>query len=570
VLTGDCDQILPMCLASSSDKALVKLAKLVHSAMISRVRRTTCANTLPRLVDYHFTNENELTGAKGNCKFGPKCANIHVLPNGQRVNYHKGAPLSIGNGLNIGGRVNPGPPYHSQSSALTNSLYSANMVPPSPYGQPYSPFQSQDENFSPLGRRQSMDAGVPTIDTSYASHPTSAYGSPRDEDSINRLREGLHVLDAPLPASFDSNGISHIARYGQLAASVPSKFGLDSPTPSLGFAREGRTSEALKNLHSSAFGDDTRDRFNGVVGSPPAPLGEEYFGKRPMHSLSQRYAKTKIMSASLPKAGIAIDSEWDADFTFDDETDYLPNNLQDLLTPQEKARRGSRTAEEEGRPTHSGAVTPGDSSSKFGSPSNASPSRWGTLFSRQQREEEEKASRTSAFGHVGSPLRNSSLHLGSSPSTRPITRPAPSSSGDASPYFASPPRQSSMSMIAQELQRTRLSAAGGESGLHQISRNNNSSVRRADIDRQVSSSSIGTGRFTTPIDEEQADFVFSMEEEEDKEREREKRNSGGWSYPVGGRSPHLGAMGGRTNGNSNGAGTNSNGGIDGLLGVTSR
>lgn len=86
------------------------------------------------------------------------------------------------------------------------------------------------------------------------------------------------------------------------------------------------------------------------------------------------------------------------------------------------------------------------------------------------------------------------------------------------------------------------------------------------MDRQISNSSIGAGRFTTPIDEEQGDFVFRMEEEEDKEREKEKekRNSGGWSYPVGGRSPHLGAMGGRTNTNGTSNGTN---GIDGMFGV---
>ncbi|KAI9740813.1 MAG: hypothetical protein M1818_004418 [Claussenomyces sp. TS43310] len=478
--------------------------------------------------------------AKGNCKFGPKCANIHVLPNGQRVNYHKGG-LGIGGGhLNIGGRVNPDA-YHGQSSALTNSLYRANMIPPSPFGQPYSPFPNQDESFPQLGRRASMDMGVPAIDTNYASHPGSAYGSPRDDDLQTRMglglsavpTKGLSVLDVPLPASFDSNGVSWIARHGPVAASVPSQFGLESPPQSLGMSKDGRTSEALKNLHSSAFGDDTRDRFNGIAASPPAPLADEYFGKRVMHS--QRFAKQKIMSSSLPKSGLAIDKDWEADFTF--EEDYLPDNLKELLTPQEKARRDSRNADEEGRPIHSGSGTPADSS-KLGSPSNASPSRWGPLFQRQQREEEEKASRTSAFGHVGSPLRNSSLKVESLSNQRSVGRTT-SGSGDGSPFLASPPRQSSMSIISQQLQRTRLSRAessGSETSLHpagsRLTSNPIGSARRADIDRQISSSSLGTNRFTTPIDEEQAEFVFRMEEEEDKEREREKRYSGGsaWSY----------------------------------------
>jgi len=471
-------------------------------------------------------------------------------------------------GLNLGGRVHPDP-YHGQSSALTNSLYRANMGAQSPYGAPYSPYGNQEENFPSLGQRGGMDIGVPAIDTTYASHPGSAYGSPRDDDLHNRFglglspvpAKGLSVLDAPLPASFDSNGVSWIARHGPVAASVPSKFGLESPPPSLGFAKDGRTSEALKSLYSSAFGDDTRDTFHGAA-SPPVPHADEYFGKRVMHS--QRFARQKITSASLPKSGMAIDKDWDTDFTF--EEDYLPDNLKELLTPQEKARRGSRNAEEEGRPIYSGNGTP-DPSSKFGSPSNASPSRWGPLFQRQQREEEERTSRTSAFGHVGSPLRNSSLTSASIPA---VSRSAAAIAGDASPSVASPPRQSPMSIISLQLQRTRLSRAessGSEFGLlgqRITSAPIGTGSRRSDIDRTLSSSSIngniGTGRFTTPIDEEQGDFVFSMEEEEDKERETVKRNSGGWNYPVGGRSPAL-APSGRN-------GTTSGGGIEGMFGVT--
>lgn len=476
--------------------------------------------------------------------------------------------MGIG-GLNIGGRVHPDP-YHGQSSALTNSLYRANMGAQPPYGAPYSPYGNQEDNFPSLGQR-GMDIGVPTIDTSYASHPGSAYGSPRDDDLHNRFglglspvpAKGLSVLDAQLPASFDSNGVSWIARHGPVAASVPSKFGLESPPPSLGFAKDGRTSEALKNLYSSAFGDDIRDSFNGAA-SPPAPLADEYFGKRVMHS--QRFARQKIMSSSLPKSNMTIDKDWDTDFTF--EEDYLPDNLKELLTPQEKARRGSRNAEEEGRPIYTSSGTP-DASGKFGSPSNASPSRWGPLFQRQQREEEERASRTSAFGHVGSPLRNSSLISASLPA---VSRSV-ATSGDASPYVASPPRQSSMSIISQQLQRTRLSRAelsGSDPSLHPSAQRLTSNpigtgARRTDVDRQVSGSSIGpslnTARFTTPIDEEQGDFVFSMEEEEDKERESITRNSGGWNFLVGGRSPHLTANGGRN-------GTTSGGGMEGMFGVT--
>lgn len=465
--------------------------------------------------------------------------------------------------LNIGGRLNTDL-YHQQNSgsALTNGFIRANAVPPSPYG-PYLPYTNQDEHFPPLnGRHGSIDIPVPTIDTSYISHSTSQYGSPREED-VNRLglglspvpSKGLSVLDAPLPASFDSNGVSWIARHGPMASSVPSKFGIDSPPGSVGTLKDGRGSEALKSLHSSAFGDDTRDRFNGVAGSPPGP-SDEYFGKRIMHS--QRFAKNKVMSASLPKA---VDQDWD-DFTF--EEDLLPETLKDLMTPQEKARRGSRNADDGGRPSFSGAGTPGaDSPLKFGSPSNASPSRWGPLFQRhqQQKEEEERAaaSRASAFGHVGSPLRNSSLHTGASPSSRPIARSTDSPSSSA--YLASPPRQSSMSIISQQLQRTRLARAesnGSDPGLHpgnRVTSNPINSSSRSSLvgERQASSSSIGnggSGRFTTPIDEEQGEFVFDMEGVD--EKNIDKRNSGGWTYAGGTKSPNLGAIGGSRNGSTSG------------------
>ncbi len=378
---------------------------------------------------------------------------------------------------------------------------------------------------------------------------------------LSPIGKGLSVLDAPLPASFDSNGVSWIARNGPIASSVPSKFGLESPLGSLG-TRDATPSAALKDLHNSAFGDDTRDRFNGIPSSPPAQPAEEYFGKRTMHS--QRSVKKGVMSASLPKA---VDKDWEANFTF--EEDYLPETLKDLMTPQEKARRGSRNADDEGRPINSGTGTPNETSSKFGSPSNASPSRWGPLFQRhQQQKDEEDRARISAFGHVGSPLRNSSLHPGASPSSRPIARP--SVSGDQSPFLASPPRQSSTSIISQQLQRTRLSRAesnGSDTGLHPSRAVSNPIGPSRIGERQVSSSSIGnggSGRFTTPIDEEQGDFVFNMEGMEDVDENGEKRNSGGWAYGSG-RNPNLAAVGGR-NGSTSGNITASTG-LDGMFGT---
>ncbi|KAI5859937.1 hypothetical protein GGS23DRAFT_255364 [Durotheca rogersii] len=469
--------------------------------------------------------------AKGNCKFGPKCANVHVLADGRRINYGKNG-ITIGQPIHLGGRVNASA-YNSSNSALTNSFMRADANPPysNAYGYPLSP----NDTYRSVDRRPSLE-NVPTIDTTY-SHTSSQYGSPREEDP-SRLglglspvaAKGLSVLDAPLPASFDSNGISNAARYpgGPWPSSVPSQFGLDSPSPSLNAAKESRTSETLKLLHHSAFGSNEHLSATATTGSsPPTQPNDEYYGRRQMHS--SRYAKPKMLSSSAPRAIVGgIDRDWESEFPFLEE-DYLPDNLKDLLTPAEKARRGSRAAEEEanghrGNGTSpsivgmSGTGTPNaEANSKFGSPMASSPSRWGPLFQRQFEEHEAKkhaaAASAGAFGHVGSPLRQSSL-----------------SANVARSHNAS--RSSSiegLSVLTQQLQRTRVDSNGGES-LHPHS--NSHTLRPTNgrsAERHVSSGSISSSaRYTTPIGEEDGEFVFSMDEdgERDSTIRARKRTSG--------------------------------------------
>ncbi|GAB1317038.1 hypothetical protein MFIFM68171_07248 [Madurella fahalii] len=153
-------------------------------------------------------------------------------------------------------------------------------------------FNSDAPLITPLRKTKGFESSSQV--TTHNSNLTSANGSPRDDDA-NRIglglspgnAKGLSVLDAPLPASFDSNGISHAARYGPWPASVPSKFGLDAPSASLGAAKDGRTSETLKLLHDSAFCSDhlspsaSTTEMNGIGGNPPARSGtSEYFGEK--------------------------------------------------------------------------------------------------------------------------------------------------------------------------------------------------------------------------------------------------------------------------------------------------
>jgi hypothetical protein len=345
----------------------------------------------------------------------------------------------------------------------------------------------------------------------------------------------LSALDAPLPASFDSQGISYIARHGPVAASVPSKFGLESPSSSLP-KKAVLPSGALRSLHDSAFGRENRSTSSNFGSSPSGP-SEEYTGQRIMHS--QRVTRQKMLSASLPRPGTTGADDWGDEILFGGEEDYLPSNLTHLLNAEEKTRRFSGRQEDPSalRDNLSGRATPAEVSSKVGSPNTGSPSRFSALFTKQKREEESNGMSNSSFGHVGSPLRNSSLHLGSSPSMRAISRTI---SGDLPSQIGSPPRQTPMSILSQQLQRTRLSRTdssdgpGSNGSLHPLPTRHTSNPSSR-LDRAVSSSSINTNR----IDEESPECVFSLDEEEYNGNKKD-----GLYFSNGTKSPPLGPIGG--------------------------
>jgi len=489
-----------------------------------------------------------------------------MLPDGRRINYGKNGNLTIGapSPVALGARVNLTTYHPPSNSALTNSFLRADGGPPYSATTPYG--VGEDRYGHQLGRQPSIENGLPTIDTTYTSNPTSVYGSPREEDAnrfglgLSPAAKGLSVLDAPLPASFDSNGISHAARYGPWPSSVPSKFGLESPSPSLNAAKDGRTSETLKLLHDSAFGSDHLSpsalgagELNGFGSSPPAgsaahgaPMSsDEYFGKKAMHSSSLRFAKPRLMSSSMP-------GDWEAEFLF--EEDYVPGALaNEVLTPAEKARRGSTTNTLRGLDSSDTPTEPTPiGTTKFGSPAAAaSPSRWGSFFQRQREEDpldsggsSRSMKHASAFGHVGSPLRNSSL-------ASAITAELNSDAISGRSRQGSGSGSESLSVLTQQLQRTRLddvssnssphlhpnaARSSGSNGLGSIGSGVIGKERERDrvLERHVSSGSIGsnvTGRFTTPIDEEDSAFVFSMEDDDEAQVRARKRASGG----------HLGA-----------------------------
>jgi hypothetical protein len=155
-------------------------------------------------------------------------------------------------------------------------------------------------------------------------------------------------------------------------------------------------------------------------------------------------------------------------------------------------------------------------------------------------------------------------------------------SGDASPFVSSPPRHTSLSMLSQQMQRTRLGPQETGTGLitHPMSNPMSNPIHpginrvtsassvgsqggRLGIDRAVSSSSINRER----IEEEQG--LFSMEEEEDLAKGRDgasttsstsnKRLSGlSWGSGGGKASPNLAPVGGHRATGSSGLGRENN------------
>ncbi|RHZ51117.1 hypothetical protein CDV55_101677 [Aspergillus turcosus] len=444
---------------------------------------------------------------KGNCKFGAKCALAHILPDGRRVNRPSPGMGMGGGHLNLGGRVNP-QAYVNQDSALTNSVLSQQRM--NSHDPRYASQLPPQEEFGALQQQQQpppppFDA-IPTIDAGMASDAGSKYGSPADDTRFPMSPNHRHLtaLDAQLPASFDSQGISHAARYGPVAASVPSKFGLDLASPPA--QRMGGPSDVLRNLRDTAYGSDFR-RPSSFMGSSPPGIPEDVVGPRFLHSA--RPVKSRMLSASVPRPA-ALD-DWD-DSNFPMEEDYLPINLHDdVLTPQEKLRRLSRT-DHDLSSSHrdlSGLGMTSTSFSKIGSPLASSPSRFGALFAKQRQQKKDEDSHGTSFSHIGSPLRESSLNLGTSPSLGPIG--SRQISGDVSPYVASPGRQSSTSMISQQLSSMSLYPAPA--------RHSSAVSSNGRLDRTISSPVS-----TSKIDEEQSDLVFSMEEEDSN-----KRNSTSWT-----------------------------------------
>ena len=407
----------------------------------------------------------------------------------------------------INNHANPSA-FHQQDPAFNEALMAGQGYAPDYFGgQGHFPLL-EDENDA-YNDRYNQYQNVSAHDSHLTSPPTSQFGSPPDEyhfpkSPVENIRT---ALNAPLPQSFDSNGISHIAQYGPLGQSVPDKFGLRSPNSS-GLSRKISAVDSPSTLRSNNLNSNLRNVSS--LGRSPHN-SDESIPQRIMHS--QRPAKPQPISMSVPRANAT--TEWDDGLG--PESDLLPNSLYDeVLTPQERLRRSSRPEQDSNSRDYTNPLAiPSGTSSKIGSPgASGSPSRFSGVFqSLEEQRQKKSAEPANVFGHVGSPLRESWM---------------PNDSTDASRGQIS---GISQAMARMQVNRTE-SSESNRSNLHTTLRHVSAPLSR--FDRTISSPGLGSKKI-----EEEVDGVFMMDENDGQspriaplreringEVNRAKRNSG--------------------------------------------
>lgn len=440
---------------------------------------------------------------------------------------------------------------HGSQHQFSDSMYRPSNIAlqRSAAGQQYGYTQEEPMFVSRIHKSFDPIPSGAQVDTAYSSHHSNFGSSPPAELKLAASPQGARALDAPLPASFDANGLSNYARHGPAAASVPTGWLRPSPasptSPTL--------SLAFGNLNGLTLGESHNARYLGAGASPPSMLGEGLFARKPL-PISSR-SRPKMMAASFNPRDIWKSNDED-DSTDTHEEDLVPAEL-GLLTDEEKVRRFSRTDQDSG--TKLSAVG-SPTGSKVGSPSTASPSRFGAFFAKRSEGEGPlgAAVGSSPFGHIGSPLRKFSTTVESG---ELLTL---SAAGDSSTYLSSPPRgtiSSNDGTLSQQLGRTRLTVKPEVPDIFQarhpgaLRTTSNTSITSSGgsssrMNRAVSSTSVGREK----IEED----IFEMEDEDDDDdhaamaRTDTHHSSGSygspniWSIqPAEQPLPNLGAIGGQ-------------------------
>lgn len=256
-------------------------------------------------------------------------------------------------------------------------------------GHPYYPFNGNAQyDFQTDNRPDASNIGFvpqplyqtalnPEINVERPSPPEVPGGATLD--TRQAAQKGLSILDVPFPASLDSNAIGWNASHAPLAKSAPGRAGMPMSSPKV------LTPALAKDIwDNSPFAPNSPGSAKYSRALSPQNLGESLFARRQISS--QRVQAADGSSSSVPRLG-KISNFDDINETMVEE-DFIPDSLQDLLTPAEKSRRRYSGREDE----PSGLKKRVDS---FGSMS-------ATSLSSQR-------PTSPNYGPIGSPLRNSSM-----------------------------------------------------------------------------------------------------------------------------------------------------------------
>lgn len=432
--------------ADSIPTALVKPETPVNSRM---TRTSFCrlprVGTLPKYALYFNLRDSMLTPVvKGNCKFGQSCALAHVLPDGKIVNRPQRSVST----------------YARRSTHSSADLHLQQRII-------QSPRQTDSSSYSEFARSvQRPDVNSSYYQQSHSPSAHSPYGSPHGNFPISPSHGGISALDAPLPGSFDSQGISQAARHGPFASSLPPRFGFGLESPPASFPT--KVLVPISPLRDTRGMSDTSNLDGVLQGFGTSPRENEpiNFAKRPLHA--QRLAMSRpTLSHSLDtrpsRLGLEPTGSDDDDSEDGVGEDLLPSSLHDLL-PQDKLRRYSRSAAEDMSahssfsptiPQRRGFATatnsPLEGRNGGFSPIASSPSRYSAIWAARPSPtvKTDLEPNVSAFGHVGSPLRPTGLRtisaVNSASPTIGLARGTPAKAA-----------QGSLSILTTELQRSRM------------------------------------------------------------------------------------------------------------------
>ncbi|KAL0573756.1 hypothetical protein V5O48_008199 [Marasmius crinis-equi] len=339
---------------------------------------------------------------KGNCKFGHKCALAHVLP-GQSMSMDrknkKAAQVAAGGGKNDSKSSGRAGKRDTQGRPPALMSLKASITPSAPAPA------IKDTDFASLGvldetsklpsapahgKQPSTSQSGPDIGPSATKNPSSGPNETAEE------KEAPSTPAKPVSPSLPVSSPRRADRDRSPASGPPNDFGpIGSPPRSINATSPHSRPHPVSRLNGDSFSPGTSPSARNNVGTPTnhflsaspfsAPGTQTGFnisersGMGIATSLGSGFAMDGGSSRNKPTWGSQVENEdniatrralaMEANAAGntgdggDDLEDFLPSSLTDLLTPEERSRRMSRSN------SGQGAAAQGDPSHPVASPS---------------------------------------------------------------------------------------------------------------------------------------------------------------------------------------------------------